>query len=239
MLATWDDHEVDNNWDGETVDAGQLAAAMQATFEHLPLRRDAEHPNRFWKSLRWGHTVELFVLDCRTERKPSTRFGPDAEYISPEQMTWLKAALADSPAIFKVIVNSVPIGNFPPLFDAAAADRWEGYAAQRLEILSFIDDTPITGVLWLSGDFHLGAIGRVDTSGPGSTQLEVVASPAAQVGNPLSVNLVAPQWDWAITKDSYTVLDFVPGLGQVTITFIDEDGETLVQRSYNIAPPAS
>jgi len=232
VLATWDDHEVENNWNPETLDPAQVAAARQALFENLPLRRDAVAPDRVWKSVRWGLTAEVFVLDCRGERLPSTRLDPDAQYISPEQMEWLKQGLADSPCVFKVIINSVPITNFPVLFDLAAQDRWEGYPAQRDELLQHVADLEIPGILWVAGDFHLASMGHVDTDGLGADQVEVLVGPAAQTGNPLAVTLGAPQFDWASSDNNFTTIDLDPDSGEATIIYYGEDGGILATRTY-------
>jgi len=232
VLATWDDHEVENNYDPERIDPAQLAAATQVFFENMPLRRDAAHPNRVWKSIRWGRTAELFVLDCRSERLPSTRRGADAIYISREQADWLKAGLAASPAVFKIILNSVPITDFPIAFDLAADDRWEGYAAQREEILRFVEDAGIGGLLWVAGDFHLGSMGRVAASGLGSTQVETLVGPAAQTGNVLAAILGGPQFDWATSRDSYTVIELDPGTSMVRLWFRDASDSVLETRTY-------
>src|SRR5262249_4847782 len=39
LVATWDDHEVADNWNPETLDASQYTAANAAFFDHLPVRR--------------------------------------------------------------------------------------------------------------------------------------------------------------------------------------------------------
>ena len=58
---------------------------------------------RMWRSFRWGRTLELFVLDTRGERRPSTRHTPHAEYLSPAQFAWLTDGLARSDAAFKFV----------------------------------------------------------------------------------------------------------------------------------------
>ena len=233
-LATWDDHELDNDWNPETVDAGQRANAVQSFFEHQPLRRDAASPDRIYKRMRWGRTAELFVLDCRGERRPSTRSTPSAEYLSRAQMDWLRAGLSASSAVFKIILNSVPITDFPGLFDVAPNDRWEGYAAQRLEILRHIDDSSIRGVVWLAGDFHLACAGRVATSGPGATQVEILAGPGAQTGNPLAATLTAPQFDFQTTTNNYTVLELDPSRGLCRVWWYDGSGSVIETREYTV-----
>ena len=234
VTATWDDHEVENNWDPEKIGGNQLAAARQAFFENLPLRRDPQAPERLWRRLRWGKTLELFVLDCRGERKPSTRKTANAIYLSRAQMDWLKSGLKSSPAVFKVIMNSVPIADFPLALDLAADDRWEGYAAQRTEILEHIEKESISGVLWVSGDFHIAAMGRVSNKGLGQYAVEVLAGPGAYLGNPLAFLLNAPQWDWAATTNNYTALHFEPQGRTVRVAFHDAGDKIVAERSYRL-----
>jgi len=182
--------------------------------------------------MRWGRTAEIFVLDSRRERRPSTRTTPAAEYLSRAQMDWLKAALTASDAVFKIIMNSVPIADFPGAFDFAQNDRWEGYAAQRTEILRHIDDGAISGVLWVAGDFHLASAQRVSNSGPGMTQTEILAGPGAQNGNILARFLGGDQFDFATSDNNYTVIELDPSTGVARVWWIDGGGSTLETIEY-------
>lgn len=208
VIATWDDHEVANNFDPETTDPTTLANARRTFFEHLPVRRHPLFPNRLWRRFTYGKTVELIVLDCRMERKPSTRGSTREEYISFAQMEWLKSTLKQSSAIFKVIMNSVPITEFP---FGDKTDRWQGYPSQRQEILSFIDQERIPGVLWVSGDFHFGCLGLVSSSGPGQKAIEVLAGPGGQIANPLGMGLkLSSRFEWVTLRNNYLTLTFDP-----------------------------
>lgn len=232
LFATWDDHEVDNNFNPETTSATTLANARAAYFEHHPQLRNSAAPDRIWRSFRWGRTLELFILDCRSERLPSSRQRPDAQYISRAQMDWLKAGLSASRAVFKLIVNSVPIANFPLLFDFGAADRWEGYAAQRTEILSHITRSAIADVWWLSGDFHLGCVGRIESSGEYSRMREVLMGPGGNTGNPLYTSLLGDQWEFKTPESNYTVFRCDPAARAMTVTVVNGDGRELFSRRY-------
>jgi alkaline phosphatase D len=230
MYVTWDDHEVTNDFNPESIDQTQLGNAFKAFFEHAPIVEST--PRRIWRSARWGKTAEIFVLDCRSERRPSTRTSNNPQYISPEQMTWLKTGLASSPAVFKIIMNSVPITNMPNVWDAYPTDRWEGYAKQRTDILQYIDDAGITGVLWLAGDFHLAFISKVSTSGPGSTQREVLAGPGSQSSNPLLPSLTAPQFAYKTGTNNYTTLKLDPVGKSVTVGYHDKEGVEFHSESF-------
>ncbi|HEY5920350.1 MAG TPA: alkaline phosphatase D family protein [Kofleriaceae bacterium] len=230
MYITWDDHEVINNFNPETLAEAQLNAAFKAFFEHAPITEST--PKQLWRSARWGHTAEIFVLDCRSERKPSTILSQNPQYIGPAQMAWLKTGLAASPAAFKIIMNSVPITNMPTVWDAYPTDRWEAYGAQRTEILRYIDDSAIKGVIWLSGDFHLAFISHVSPSGVGSTQREVLAGPGGQSANPLLSSLLAPQFSYKTGTNNYTTLQLDPVGKSVTVRYHDAAGTTFHSESF-------
>lgn len=234
VVVTWDDHEFVNDLDPERVDPARRDAALDAFFEHQPVHRDPAQPARIWKSLRWGSTAEIFVLDCRTERLPSTRRTPHAQYVSRAQLDWLKGALSASTATFKLLLNSVPISEFPPAFDGLA-DRWEGYAAQRTEILRHIDQAGITGVLWIAGDFHLACSQRVAPHGLGSGQTEILVGPGAQDGEPLARTLRPPRFDFGDDTNNYAVLELDPAAGTVRAQWVRADGTHLAEQTFTLA----
>ena len=232
---TWDDHEVDDNWDPETYNPVSLQAAKEAYFETLPNDRFAN--DRLWTSYRWGSSVEVFLLDCRSERLPSTRHGAGpAQYLSPEQMAWFKQALKDSPCHFKVVLNSVPMAKMPPPFWIMAEDRWDGYQDQRTEILDWIDAHDIANVWFISGDFHVGFVARVapERTGAAGRVRDIAVGPGANGPNPLvgiiesfpdRLERIFPsgQFEYFTRLDQYdvaTLLRFDPSSNSVHVRFI-------------------
>jgi alkaline phosphatase D len=229
LLATWDDHEVANNFDPESPD---VEPARRAFFDNLPLRRDTDDPDRIYKRVRWGRTAEIFVLDTRGERRPSTRGGEDV-YVSRAQMEWLKRGLEESDAVFKLILNSVPISDFPGAFAISDRDRWHGYPRQREEILTHIDEREIRGVLWISGDFHLASSQRICEAGPGAGQREILVGPGAQIPNPLAQFVVGPCFDMVAAENNYAIIDLDPIVRRAGIRWLGVEGHAFAQRSYD------
>lgn len=229
MLLTWDDHEVGNNWNRDTISDEQLAHGSAAYFRHLPLTSHATSPIGIWRVQRFGRTADVFILDCRSERRPS-----QDQYISRAQMDWLKAELAASTAVFKVILNTVPIANMPSLWDINPKERWEGYPSQRDEILRHIEAGAITGVVWLSGDFHLGAMAHVAKDGLGSAQREIIAGPAAQLPNPLVYTLTGAQFPFATAANNFVAVTLDPQARSVAAAWIDGAGQTLYETTWTV-----
>lgn len=226
---TADDHEITDNYDAEwlaTNDPTVLTAGRQAMFDHLPLERN--DAGGTWQSYRWGRTAEFFALDCRSERRPSTAATDRPIYVSEAQMAWLKSALSASRAEFKVILNSVPIARFPtPPAWGPPIDRWEGYAAQREELLAHIANEPVDNVWFVSGDFHLGLVHRVEVTGRDSRLWEIATGPGCQVPrDPLS--LASPQQILHLSaENAYTTFRFDPETNTVQVRFVNELGKVL------------
>ncbi len=192
--AVWDDHEVMNDFAGQSVDAERMAAGRQAFLEYFPIRRAVDDPARLYRSFRWGQAAELFMLDTRQYRSAEVECAnpdgsgvtvpafegdaackealadPNRTLLGEEQMDWLKQALRDSTADFKFVVTSVPIGSFLAL----PYDRWEGYAAERGELLDFISSEGIENVVFLTTDLHAAIVDTLETG-----QKEIVVGPIA------------------------------------------------------------
>jgi alkaline phosphatase D len=222
MVATWDDHEVGNNWTAAGLAPGQFDAALRAFRDVMPQQVGSEG-STVWRRLRFGAVLDVFVLDCRGERA-----GED--YLSRTQMDWLQAGLADSVARFKIVLNSVPITDLTAIFgQGARADRWEGFPVQRAEILSFAEDAGIEGLLWITGDVHYAQVGQVDPAGGvAADQVEVFAGPGGSFAN-VGAELFGgdPQYSWMSSTWNYARFTCDPGAGTVLVEHIDDDGNVL------------
>lgn len=188
LYPTWDDHEIGNDFDPERLQAeapDQLAAAIDSYYAHLPIAERT--PRRLWRSHRWGDTAEVFVLDCRSERRPSTRGSDDGIYVSPEQFDWLLEGVETSPCHFKIICSSVPITRLLGLWDLALNDRWQGYVQQRDRLIEHLTTRVSGRVLFFAGDFHCGYVGRVEPEGPGRQLWEIATSTGARSPNPIAI----------------------------------------------------
>lgn len=228
MISTWDDHEVRNDWRGDDSDMPAFKdTALDAFRRAMPMRYGPGTESQLWRKLTWGDTIELFVLDCRSER-----FGDD--YISPEQMDWLKTGLVDSAARFKIVCNSVPICDMDDVyFGIADDDRWDGYPTQREELLSWIRDTGVQGVLFIAGDFHWGAVASIGRPGfDYDDQWEVFCGPGGSTINPLML-LVQPNdhYTQVIKQHNVTLFEADPDAGTIRVRFVSDSGDVIAEQT--------
>ena len=188
MMAIWDDHEVEDNYaahrPGEATKDRDLPfrrrrrAAYQTFFEHMPRIRFRRDPDRIYGKLRFGRNAEIFLLDERQYRDDQpcgdqigTANCPEAfekgrTMLGDAQRRWLKRSLRDSPTTWKIIGNQamfmaldLPAGN--PL----NPDQWDGYKAERRELMKFVKAQGIRNVSLITGDIHTFFAGNVTPSG--------------------------------------------------------------------------
>ncbi|MGZ5193809.1 MAG: alkaline phosphatase D family protein [Ramlibacter sp.] len=183
MLVQWDDHETRNNWyPGQRIgpeekryherSASLLAArAKRAMFEYNAMRFDPVDPERVYREFHMGPLVDVFMLDERSyrganspNRQPDA--GPDADFLGPQQVQWLKEALAASHATWKVIASDMPLSIVVPdlnvdvpkgTFEAwANADDGppSGRELEVADLLGFIKRRNIKNVVWVTADVH-------------------------------------------------------------------------------------
>jgi alkaline phosphatase D len=221
---TWDDHEFTNNLD-PVADVDKLALGREAFFAHTPVRRDGANPERLWRRVRLGKAVELFVLDCRTER-----IADQGVYVSEEQLAWLIDGLQTSTATWKLVMNSVPIARLDgSVWDLPLAenDRWEGFPEQRQRLVDAL--AGVRGVAFLSGDIHCPVLARLDDAGPGASVWDIISGPGGSSLNPASV-VLASQASVAWTAVEYNAVRLeAHSTGRMDVAFVAEDGRSLCE----------
>lgn len=231
LVATWDDHEVRNDWRGDDGDMPAFKdVALTAFRRAVPMRLGTGTLSDLWRRLTWGDTLELFVLDCRSER-----FGDD--YVSREQLDWLKDGLATSTARFKIVCNSVPICDMDDVyFGIADDDRWDGYPAQRTELLEWIRDAGVPGVLFIAGDFHWGAIATIGRPGfDHDDRYEVFCGPGGTSINPLMAVVNANDHYLEVVKrHNVTLFEADPAAGTIRVVFVADDGSVIAERTLSL-----
>jgi len=159
-VHVWDDHEVENDYgDGEpTPSAMQRASGYRASFEWHPRLSVPGDRYRLYRNWRLGKHAELLMLDQRQYR---TVGAPGQTILGRPQMDWVKSRLSASGATWKFLGNPTmiaPLGLNLPLGLGGASfnpDQWDGYPAERDELLAHIGSAGVSDAVFLTGDIHI------------------------------------------------------------------------------------
>jgi alkaline phosphatase D len=180
--VTFDDHEVDNDWSGDTPQdpdeqlleafRARRAAAFQAYYEHMPLRtgqRSHGASIRIHRRLQFGTLLDVYLLDTRQYRSLTEPCGygtgplcsavldPARTMLGAEQEHWLFAGLARSHTRWNVLAQQVPVTRLDvggPGVPAYKLDKWDAYPVARERLLRFLGAARVRNPVVLTGDLH-------------------------------------------------------------------------------------
>jgi alkaline phosphatase D len=176
-IATWDDHEVVNNYAAEDHPSlpppdflVRRANAYRAYWEHMPLRPvEPVGPDLpLYRRFSFGRLVEFNVLDTRQYRDDQAcgdglrtdcleRLDPTRTLLGPAQEAWLLDGLANSGATWNVLAQQLMMAqldfNTQP-GQAFGMDLWDGYKPARDRIVAAFTERGIANPVVLSGDIH-------------------------------------------------------------------------------------
>jgi alkaline phosphatase D len=238
-IVTWDDHEIDNNWADDIPQDPQnqspeafrarRIAAIQAYYEHMPLRRGSvpDGPDmQLYRRLDFGDLVRVSVLDTRQYRSdqvPTEQQAndPSRSMTGDAQERWLLNGMRQSPARWNVLANQVMWAQNDRragperVFDF---DNWDGYRAQRKRLLTEFAD--VRNPVIMTGDRHATWVCDLkpdfDDEASPVVGAEFTGSSISSGGNPNTAAFHAtfdpimaesPHWRFIDNQRGYVVLD--------------------------------
>jgi alkaline phosphatase D len=163
-VAIWDDHDYGPNDIGKNFIHKNISRNIWKNYWCNPSY--GENEQGIYTMTSWGD-LDLFLLDDRWWRSADrmkdsvdVKPNPDKRMLGKQQMEWLKNGLLYSSAAFKIIaVGSQALNPVSPF------DKWENFPVEYEELMHFLSDNKINGVLFLSGDRHHSEIIKVERAG--------------------------------------------------------------------------
>jgi len=172
----WDDHETTNNWYPQEIlqdprykekSVALLAArAKQAFSEYTPMRYSNKE-EKIYRHIDYGPAMDLFLIDMRSYRGPNSpnrqpQQSAATALLGETQINWLKQALLQSDATWKVIASDMPIGiqvrdkkNFENMANGNGPAL--GRELEFAGLLRFIKTHNIQNVVFFTADVHYTA----------------------------------------------------------------------------------
>jgi alkaline phosphatase D len=174
----------------------------RAFFEAMP--RIAPRGNRLYGSLKVGNMAELFITDERQYRDAQPcndaqltacpdDMAPGRTFLGAAQKSWLKGALPASKAKWSLLASEtmmMALDSTPG--NHANQDQWDGYSAEREEILTEFLNKNVDNLVVLSGDIHTFIAGDLYTNGETSGKpigTELVGGSATSFGLPEALGI--------------------------------------------------
>ncbi|WP_091741926.1 alkaline phosphatase D family protein [Phenylobacterium immobile] len=199
-MVIWDDHEVENDYgndkgellsldysDGVKGFLRRRAAAYQAYYEHMPLRRRSKPvgPDMLlYRTLDWGRRAQFQFLDDRQHRADRPCLTPanmgkealdscrerldlERSMLGMKQERWLLKALSESRAQWNVLAQQTLFAPLkledvkthePALWNT---DGWDGAPASRDRIVTHWREAKVANPMVLGGDIHTFAAADV------------------------------------------------------------------------------
>jgi len=221
FVMTFDDHEVSNDWAGDwspdevppELFALRRAAAFQAWYEHLPVRK-AQLPRgpdiQAYRRFAVGDLITMNVLDTRQFRTPSAcgsgrrhncaeAFEPHRTMLGATQERWLSDGFRSARLRWNVLAQQVTMmrndADPDPEKFLPNMDMWDGAAVARDRLFAAIEDAKVGNLVVLSGDIH--------SNWAGELKKDFLDEKSATLGVEFIGTSISSQGDGADMTDSF------------------------------------
>lgn len=149
--STWDDHDYGpNNSDGSYEGKDLTTQAFQ---EFWCNPKPAGSEGIYYKMTKGD--ADIFMTDGRTFRN-----NDGSAMLGDTQLEWLKTSLKNSKAAFKVVVVGSQV-----IQKAKGHESYVDFPEERNDLLAFIENEEIPGVIFFTGDRHHSEVAKMDREG--------------------------------------------------------------------------
>ncbi|MET0376154.1 MAG: alkaline phosphatase D family protein [Rhizorhabdus sp.] len=256
-FTTFDDHEIVDNWTSATspyqsrpeLFAIRRATAMQAYYEHMPLRRSSMPSGgamQLYRAAQFGDLLKAHFLDTRQYRSPLPCTGsfeplcPDVvdtgrSVLGAAQEGWLGQSLAVRDTKWNLVAQQVmmmPLDRRTRPDEVAEIrnmDSWAGYDAARERLLASFDG--LGNVVVMTGDEHQNFAGelRRDAGRGKPVAVELVTTSVSSGGNgwvkpdvARQIRVNNPFVRYSSDRRGYVVCDVTPARWQAKFRGVDQ-----------------
>lgn len=153
VVGVWDDHEYGANNAGKEYPMRAQSQQLLLDFLGEPKvskRRSQEGIYTAYVLGPPGQEVHLILLDTRYHREEP---GEDGDILGAEQWRWLEQRLAQIKSEVTIIVSSIQV--IPKDHEY---EKWHNFPRARQRLFHLLDRYAVPGVIFISGDRHLGEI---------------------------------------------------------------------------------
>jgi alkaline phosphatase D len=235
--AMWDDHDYGPDDASKSYNLKDVTKKMFT--DYWCNKTYGENGKGLYTKVSYSD-CEFYLTDDRTFRddsKANEAFNPKKTLLGEQQLAWLKNELITSKAVFKFICLG---GQF--LNENTKAECYYEYKAERQEIIDFITNNRINGVIFISGDRHHSEVIKKERPGnkkvaASYTLYDITSSPLTSgvdniLNQPEKENPMRVEGTLAVTQNFCLFsVSGMPGERKVLIRCIDKDNKTLWEQT--------
>jgi len=158
-ISIWDNHDLPNMTDAN------LFGAMKTFYEYVPTRiTNNSDTTQIFRDYSYGSLMDIMMIDILTRRNIDSISPNNVGILGNMQYNWLKTKLSNSTAKWKIVGNQKMVCDwsviglpswFPGNGTVLSTSSWDGFNANRDDLLNYIKNNNIDNVLFLSGDSHV------------------------------------------------------------------------------------
>lgn len=206
LYQVWDDHERWNDSSAEFAPKHQARAdAGKKAYDLYQRPQGPQTPNNWFTT---DDNLDGFVMDLRSELMPSI-----SQAVSPQQFKALTDYLEDP----------IRKDRLKPVFMSTTAlcfrgDGWSASPKQLRSLMKFIKTKKIEGVVFLTGDIHVGVSGlwKYNEAGTNPYVLEIASSAFHKISHSKD-KLLRPSIDLSYDTKVGPSLTAIGGLSHITL----------------------
>ena len=244
-LAIWDDNDMGPNDGGAESPNKQMAKDAFMDFWQLPpndLRRQREGLYHAYQFGPVGQRIQVILLDTRwfksrpkvTDQRDAPgkeRYLPDADpqktMLGEVQWQWLEMQLKQT-ADVRLIVSGIQV-----VAEGHGWESWHNFPKELEKLEQVIQRTQAKGVVFLSGDRHIGAIYK-SKRGNNYPLYELTSSGMTHAWT--NAKEAGPnRLGDLITQNHFALIDFNWPQKQIQLGFQNTQGEWLKQQSIDLS----
>jgi alkaline phosphatase D len=244
VLPIWDDHDYGVNDGGAEFPHREQAKELFLGFWGIaPADARRTRPGLYHAETIGppGRRVQIILLDTRWFRSPLKvaeqrrpgrgRYVPDPDpsktMLGDAQWAWL-AEQFRQPADLRLVVSSIQV-----LADDHGFERWGNFPRERDRLLALVAETRANGVVFVSGDRHVGGIYR-QTRGVPYPLYELTSSSLNRPFRGASENdrlRIGPLFD----QENFGTVEVNWDEGTVTVALHDIDGRKVAGHTLSLS----
>jgi alkaline phosphatase D len=248
LHVIWDDHDRGLNDGGADFIHQQASKDEFLKFWNLAATDPRRSRDGLYHSMTYGSVgaqVQIILLDCRSFRsalKPTDvrnaagkeRYLPDADpaktMLGAAQWQWLEQQLLQ-PSDVRFIVSGVQV-----IVEGHGWEGWCNFPAEQTKLINLISSTRAKGVVFLSGDRHIGAMYKYQAVGSTPTYplYELTSSGMTHAWS--TAKEAGPnRLGELVTDNHFAQIDIDWAARNVSLALLGEQGQRLKQLTIALA----